>query len=56
MTQPVKMAAEYANHDLWNLKRSSAGAKKPSTCCFKKKKNVFKAAARWVCLSTRSRA
>lgn len=34
MTQPVKMAAEYANHDLWNLKTSSAEAQN-STCCLK---------------------
>lgn len=34
VTQPVKMAAEYANHDLWNLKTSSAGTEN-STCCLK---------------------
>lgn len=43
MTQPVKMAAEYANHDLWNLKSSSAGAKKkPAPVALTKKKLYLK--------------
>lgn len=46
MTQPVKMADEYVNHDLWNLDTTSAEAQN-STCCLKMYLNQLHAGYVW---------